>query len=65
MENPNRLDAQYIRWNEENATNVQRLIAYNNRRVLIGLRPLACPQALITARWGGFHHRDEVKLFVR
>lgn len=59
------LDSQYIRWNAENAANVQRLIAYNNKRVLIGLRPLACPQALITARWGGFHHRDEVKLFVR
>lgn len=47
------------------ADNVQRMIAYNNRRILIGLKPLDMAKELLWDHNPIVDHRDRIKLNTR
>ena len=51
------------RLHEEQLRNIQRLVDHNNRRIRIGLRPYAFPDALIDFLYPV--HRDNITLIKR
>ena len=59
-------ERRYLELERERAENIQRIIAYNNRRVRAGLRPLEVPAALLKpSDWPKPTHRDNLPMLRR
>ena len=57
-------ETEQTRFNEQRINNLNRFIAYNNRRIRAGLRPLDAPAAL-SGQWERPVNRDSIALTER